>query len=84
MSKRTHTLMAAAAAAVLALGLAGCGEKPQTAGGGAVKKSDGKPWQGTTNGYMAAGWKAGDEGAWQNQLRERNQGQNEYSRTTGP
>ena len=67
--------LAILAAAVL---LSACGEKPQTAG---TKKSDAKPWEGAPgSAYMAAGWKAGDQAAWEAQLKTRSQGQNEYSR----
>jgi hypothetical protein len=49
-----------------------------------VRKSDAPAWQGTTgaSAYAADGWKAGDRAAWEQQLRSRNQGQNEYARTT--
>ena len=63
--------------AALATALAACGEKPQTA---ATKKSDGKPWEGAQNSFVAQGWKAGDQGSWESQMRTRAQGQNEYSR----
>ena len=61
-----------------ALALAACGEKTA----GAVKKSDVPAFQGSTgaSGYVANGWKAGDATAWEQQLRNRTQGQNEYSR----
>ena len=61
-----------------ALALAACGEKTA----GAVKKSDVPAFQGSTgaSAYMANGWKAGDQSAWDQQLRARAQGQNEYSR----
>ena len=43
----------------LAIPLAGCGEKAQTAGQGSTKKSDAKAWEGTQGGaYAASGWKA--------------------------
>ena len=70
---RAALLLGALAACLLA----GC-EKPQTAG---TRKADGKPWQGAQNGYVAAGWKAGDEASWDRQLRSRADGQNEYTRT---
>ena len=63
--------------AALAAALAACGEKPQTA---STKKSDGKPWEGAQNSFVAQGWKAGDQGSWDAQMRTRAQGQNEYSR----
>jgi hypothetical protein len=73
-----------ACAAVLALlGTAGCGEKAQTAGQGATKKTDGKPWEGAEGGaYSVGGWKSGDKAAWEAQLKARTErGQNEYTRT---
>ncbi len=64
--------------AVLAAGLAACGEKAQTA---ATKKADARPWEGAQNEFVAQGWKAGDQGSWEAQMRTRAQGQNEYSRS---
>jgi hypothetical protein len=61
-----------------ALALTACGEKTS----GAVKKSDVPAFQGSTGqaAYTANGWKAGDQSAWEQQLRNRMQGQNEYAR----
>ena len=58
--------------------LAACGEKTA----GAAKKSDTPAFQGSTgaSAYSASGWKAGDQAAWEQQMRNRSQGQNEYSR----
>jgi hypothetical protein len=67
-------------ASALCLSLSACGERPQTASG---RKSDAKAFEGPATAYMAAGWKAGDAASWEQQLRVRSQGQNEYSRT-GP
>ncbi|MDH4394023.1 MAG: hypothetical protein QE285_21685 [Aquabacterium sp.] len=69
-------LVALVAAASL---LSACSEKPQTS---ATKQHDGKPWQGVVTGQAPdAGFKAGDQAAWQEQLRTRTQrGQNEYTR----
>ena len=62
----------------LAITLAACGEKPQTA---QTRKSDAKPWEGAPGDpYSVAGWKAGDQKSWEEQMRMRAQGQNEYSR----
>ncbi len=63
--------------------LAGCGERAQTAGQGATKKSDTKGWEGAqTTVYMAEGYKSGDKAAWEAQLKARaERGQNEYTRT---
>jgi len=60
-----------------ALLLTACAEKAQTAG---TRKSDGKPWEGPQSSFTAADWKAGDAASWEQQLRKRSQGQNEYSR----
>ena len=60
--------------------LAGCGERTQTAQA-PVKKSDGKAWDTTQTPYVAPGWKPGDQASWESQMRERVQGQNEYSRS---
>ena len=57
--------------------LAGCAEKPQVA---ATRKADGKPWEASSTGYVASGWKAGDQASWEQQLKMRSQGQDEYSR----
>jgi major membrane immunogen (membrane-anchored lipoprotein) len=58
--------------------LGACGEKPQTLGG---VKSDAAPYTGVGESqYVAPGWKAGDKTAWEQQLRARSQGQNDYSR----
>jgi len=61
-----------------ALALTACGERTV----GAAKKSDVPAYQGSTAqaAYSANGWKAGDQAAWDQQLRTRTQGQNEYSR----
>ena len=61
----------------LALLLSACAEKPQTA---ATKNFDTKPWDGAQTSYAAPGWKAGDQASWEEQLKTRSQGQNEYSR----
>ena len=63
---------------VLAVSLAACGEKPQSASP-SVKKADGKVWEASDNAYVAAGWKAGDRSSWEEQMRKRAQSQNEYA-----
>ena len=60
-----------------ALLLVACGEKQQTA---ATQKADGRPWESTKTAYTAQGWAVGDKASWEQQLRARSQGQNEYSR----
>jgi hypothetical protein len=58
--------------------LAACGEKAQTV---SARKSDVPAWQGAPNSSsVAGGWKVGDEASWEAQIRNRTQGQNEYSR----
>ena len=57
--------------------LGACGEKAQTT---SARKSDGKPWEASQNAFVAEGWKAGDQSSWEQQLRQRAQNQNEYSR----
>lgn len=58
--------------------LGACGEKPQSLGG---VKSDAAPHTGVgASQYAVPGWKAGDKTAWEQQLRARSQGQNDYLR----
>ena len=64
---------------LLAIGLAGCGEKAQTVKA-SPKKSDAQVWQGAQNEFVAPGWKAGDEASWETQMHTRAQSQNEYNR----
>jgi hypothetical protein len=66
--------------AVVAVALAGCGEKPQTLEAGA-KKVDSKAWEQSNSPYLAGGWKSGDKTSWDEQMRARAQAQNEYTRT---
>jgi len=76
-----RTLVVGAVAA-LALSLAACGEKPQTMDTGA-KKADAEPWTSSAAAnpaFYASGWKAGDKAAWDAQIRQRNQAQNDYVR----
>jgi len=61
-----------------ALLLVACTEKPQTAG---TRKTDDKAWAGAADPYVAPGWKPGDETSWNEHVKQRAQGQNEYSRT---
>jgi predicted small lipoprotein YifL len=66
---------------MLGLTLAGCGEKPQVLSHS--KKDSAPAWQGAANEFVAPGWKAGDEQAWNRQMQVRAQNQNEYLRTGG-
>jgi hypothetical protein len=61
-----------------ALALSGC-ERSQ-ADDARLKKSDAKASQGAAPAYTASGWTPGDEASWQNQIRARTEGQNEYVR----
>jgi hypothetical protein len=65
-------------AGAVCLALAACGEKPQTA---SARKADTKASDGPGGAYTAPGWKPGDAASWEQQMRTRSQGQNEYSRT---
>ena len=61
-----------------AFALTACTEKPQTA---KTSKSDVQAYEGASNKeFTVAGWKAGDKASWEEQMRIRSQGQNEYSR----
>lgn len=61
----------------MAVALVACTEKPQTTS----RKDDSKAFQSASGAYVADGWKVGDEASWEQQMRNRAQGQNEYSRT---
>lgn len=83
MALRTFATLAAAGA--LALGLAACGEKPQTLGekaAGTTVTRDTKPWQGEPLAFQAP-FTRGDKASWENALKLRQQGQNEYVRIGG-
>jgi hypothetical protein len=70
--------IAFAAAVLLALGA--CTEKPQQVG---QKKESDPAWKGAQDAYTAPGWKPGDQASWEQQIRNRNRGQNEYDRIGG-
>jgi len=71
-------LLTAATAVAL---LTGCAEKPQTNTGA---KPDVPAWQGTAKGgNPAPGFKPGDATSWNEQMRQRGQNQNEYTRAAG-
>jgi len=50
----------------------------------ATKKPDIAAYQGTDNAFAQKDWKRGDQASWEQQMRNRSQGQNEYSRTSQP
>jgi hypothetical protein len=77
----SRSALALGLATLLTLGLAACGEKPQTA---SHRKADGHSSDGPATAYTAGTWKAGDAVGWDAQMRTRAQGQNEYSRTGSP
>ena len=71
-----------ATAALLGLVLVACGEKPQTVDQPA-RTADASAWsesQAANPAFAAPGWKGGDKAAWEQQIRQRNQAQNDYAR----
>ena len=77
-----HGLATLAAGAFAVAALAACGEKPQTMDN-AARKLDAAPWtvsDAATPAFRATGWKDGDKTAWEEQLRQRSQAQNDYVR----
>ncbi|MDP9910206.1 hypothetical protein J2W27_002318 [Variovorax boronicumulans] len=81
MKRAVVMLVALASGAML---LAACSEKPQTNAEGV--KYDAVPWSGTGTqantgtAFTAPGWKVGDKTAWEQQIKTRSNGQNEYTR----
>ena len=74
------TLLGALAFAVL---LAGCAEKPQDADprqAGSTVTRDTKPWNAEMTPHTAPGAARGDKEAWDDAMKRRTQGQNEYVR----
>lgn len=63
---------------VAALLVSACSERPQTA---TARKVDDKPWEAASTVYAASGYKASDRAAWEQQMKSRAQGQDEYGRT---
>jgi len=81
MRRSSFRRVSLAAVCAVMLGLAGCGEEPQTM---ETRKATAEPaWQGTSNGFQADGWKAGDQSSWDEQMKNRARGQNEYNRMSG-
>ncbi|WP_119354505.1 hypothetical protein [Azohydromonas sediminis] len=75
------TIFRAAALFAFAVALTACGETATS--DRTVRKTDSPAYQGAANPFVADGWKPGDASSWEQQMRTRAQGQNEYSRTTG-
>ena len=62
-----------------ALVLGACGERPQTLE--SRRKADTQAFAGAASAFTAGTWKTGDAASWEQQMKTRAQGQNEYSRT---
>jgi hypothetical protein len=74
---KTYLTVIAAGAAVLAL--SACGDRTQTNKSGVV--TDTPSFQGTGKAYAVQGWKQGDKGSWEQQVKTRTQTtQNEYTK----
>jgi hypothetical protein len=70
-------------ALVIALLLAGCGEKPQVMAqkeAGTTVTRDSKPWEGQRPRFAAPGLVSGDKAGYEQALKQRAQQQNEYVR----
>lgn len=76
--RKTLTSMGLLAAALV---LSACSDKPQAMGG---IRSDAAPYTGVGQSqYLQPGWKAGDKGSWEQQLKSRAQyGMNDYTRVS--
>ena len=58
--------------------LSSCGETNQNKSSGNTNRGDAAPWQGANNVHVVKGWTPGNQGTWENQVRNRGQLQNEY------
>ena len=77
MSRPNRVVLAFAIAAVLA----GCGEKAQVMSA-ATRKPQAEPWvasDAANPAFRAPGWTADDPTSWEQQIRRRNQAQNDYA-----
>lgn len=73
----------AAVAAMLALALSACGEIDQSKTGASVERGDDAAFKGAPGSMnVAKGWTPGSKDAWNKQVRERGQLQNEYNRVS--
>ncbi len=78
----TRALIALAAAAAI-VGIAGCGEQAQVTvykQGKYQGKPDTQPWDNAPLAYSDAKWTKGDRASWEEQIKQRNLGQNEDNR----
>ncbi|MCC7080865.1 MAG: hypothetical protein IT530_09360 [Burkholderiales bacterium] len=76
-------VLLAAAAALTVFGLAGCGEPEQVVfyeQGKYHGKPDQRPWENAPPAYGSAKWTKGDEASWEQEVKRRTLGQNEYVR----
>jgi hypothetical protein len=63
---------------VLAASVSSCGDKPQVL---ETSRRDSAAFTGTDKAFVNPGWKPGDKGSWESQLKARQQyGQNDYTR----
>lgn len=79
---RGHKL-AMALAVLAAVGVAGCGDKPQEVSERGYRgKPDTNPWDNdaTASLYTTSKWTAGDKTSWEDALKQRALTQNEYNR----
>lgn len=79
--RRLFTLVILASLGAVALDA--CGERPQTTlykGGKYRGKPDTRPWDNAPATYGSPEWQKGDEPSWENGVRQRTAGQNEYGR----
>ncbi len=70
-------------AVLFAAGVAGCGERDQSVryqNGKFRGKPDTRPWDSVPPANGTAAWSKGDHDAWENQVKARQQTQNEYRR----
>ena len=73
--------MKAIVIAAAALLLSACGDVDQSMTGTKVSRGDDPAYKGAHNLNVAKGWEAGNKDAWNKQIRERGQLQNEYMKT---
>jgi hypothetical protein len=67
------------AAALVAAGLAGCGERSHSESA-VAKRAEQPAWDAAADPFVVPGWKSGDKASWQEQMTKRAQNQNEYLR----
>lgn len=79
---RIFQIIVSGAAAAL---LAGCGEPDKAPiayeKGKYHGKPDAKPWDSAPNSWSGVTWERGNQVSWENAIKNRNLGQNEYTRT---